>query len=118
MGITSDSKWSMNKSSFLALSTERKTHFLSSLAHQITVCARGVYPEQKPEAKTVEKLSTFNEMQHIISGHLRNMLAGDEKRYPDEVFLNILLEEAEIGGCESELAIAFDFALRHLLPNK
>ncbi|HXG07308.1 MAG TPA: hypothetical protein VNI77_08300 [Nitrososphaera sp.] len=106
------------KSSFIALPIGQKIYFLSLLSHQVTVYARGAYPEQTQDEKVVGKLMTFNELQHNISGLLRDMLAKDEKRYPDDVFIDILFGKAQTGGCESDLAGAFDFAFKLLPPGE
>jgi hypothetical protein len=100
---------------FSELSVDLKSYMLSLLAHQITVYARGAYPEQQPEREVILKLLTFNEIQHTVTGHLSRILSGDQKRYPDDSFIQILFEQASRGNCQMDLILAFSFAFKHTL---
>jgi len=109
-------EWVRNRYLFLQLPEERKILFFSFLAHELTVFARGAYPEQgQNNGESTNKLMAFNEMEHNITSQLAHMLAKNEKRYPDEVFADILFEKAQTANCESDLVVAFDFAFKRLL---
>jgi hypothetical protein len=107
---------------FSSLSPEIKKYVLSSLAHQITVCARAAYPEERrgsaPEVArdSQEKLRSCNELEHTVTGQLTHLLARDNKSYDDADFINILFDKAQLGSLEKEIAWAFQFALDHLTP--
>ena len=114
MSVPELDDWEMNKFSFCDLPMDRKIYFLSLLAHEITVHARGTYPEQVKENEAIEKLMAFNEIQHLVTSQLRHMLAKDEKRYSDEDFVDILFKKAQRGGCGRDLEMAFRFAFKYL----
>jgi hypothetical protein len=117
MEIERANELTRKKSMFLALPQDKKILFLSLLAHEITIGARGAYPEQVEKDEDTNKLVTFNELQHNITSQVAHMLAKDDKRYPDEVLIDILFEKAQTGGCGSDLIVAFDFAYKHLPSN-
>lgn len=99
--------------SFLLLPADQKILVLSCLSHELTVNARGIYPGQVEDHEAAEKLCTYNEVQHNVTSQLRHMLSNNEKRYPDNVFIDIIFEKARNGGCEGDLIAAF----RRSLPN-
>jgi hypothetical protein len=107
---------------FSSLSPELKKYVVSSLAHQITVCARATYPESRsggvPDGArdSYEILRLCNELEHTVTGQLTHLLADDNKSYDDADFINILFDKAQTGSLEKELAWAFQFALDHLKP--
>ena len=114
MEIKTDNEFANKKAVFLGLAEDQKILFLSFFAHEITISARGAYPEQVEQNDEIGRLVTFNELQHNITSQMAHMLAKDEKRYPDQVFIDILFSKAGTGNCESDLVGAFDFALKHL----
>lgn len=99
------------KVSYSTFSYDGKTSLLSVLALEITIRARGAYPEETDEKIDPKKLVGFNEIQHTIMGQLVKMLVKDEARYPDDVFLDILYEKAEDSSCEKDLFIALETAI-------
>lgn len=58
---------------------------------------------------------TFNEIQHNLTSQLNRYVGRDNQRYPDDVFLRILLEKATAVECDSELLLAFSQALERNL---
>jgi hypothetical protein len=101
---------------FLCLSQSQRRYVISSLAHLITVCARGAYAREEQGQEVTKKLHGFNELQHTVTGQLTHLLADDGKWYSDVDFVSILFDKARNEGIEAELIWALDFALGHLLP--
>lgn len=91
---------------------ERKIAVLAALSFQLTICARASYPGQTDDAESLKALTLFNELQHQITGFLEQLAAGDEERYPEDVFIQVLEQKAQAGGRAPELQWAFERALR------
>jgi hypothetical protein len=88
---------------YTVLDSTAKARFLAVLSNQLTVFMREQYDESLDCAVRTKRLMGANELQHHISSELRHHLDGDLDRYPDEVFLNILLEKAHYYVLSSEL---------------
>jgi hypothetical protein len=101
---------------FSCLSQGQRRYVISSLAHQITVCARGAYASKEQGQDVTRELLAFNEMQHTVTGQLAHLLADDSKWYSDVDFVNILFDKARNGGLEADLTWALEFTFGHLLP--
>jgi hypothetical protein len=105
---------------YSGLLSSQKTRLLSLLALNITVSARCSYPSQEDEnnteaiKKSLSDIIGFNEIQHTIMGQLVNLTDDDENRYPDDVFLAILLEKAQNSHCEKGLMSALKFSFNTL----
>lgn len=96
------------KEAFLAMSDARKTHMLALLAFNLTICARGVELDRRTDQTMVKKLLALNELQHTVTGQLLHRAAGDPLRYPDDVFMDILLETAQRDYTEKDLLNSFE----------
>jgi hypothetical protein len=68
--------------SFDRLGSEEKLHFLSSLAHRLTVDTRGVLMESHPRSADV--LCALNEMQHDITSALLILTGKEPARFSSE----------------------------------
>ena len=99
---------------YAALSDAGKVDFLALLAHALTVSARASYPGQVGDAEAAPRLVAFNELQHAVTGQLLKMMAGDERRHPDDAFIEIISECGKREGCEADFGWAVAFALEHL----
>ncbi len=99
---------------------EQKTQLLSSLALNITVSARGSYPSRETEndietiKRSLSDIIGFNEIQQTITGQLVHMIKNDEDRYPDDVFMAILLEETKNSHCGEGLLSALKFSFKRV----
>jgi hypothetical protein len=104
------------KQSYAGLLSDKKTFFLSILALELTVSARGAYPSQelKVEKDSLTRLICLNEIQHTVTGHLAKMINKDDERYPDDVFFEIMFEKASSGPCEKDLLTALKFSFKQL----
>ena len=92
---------------FLGMSAEQKPCLLALVAHNLTVCARASSLPEVQDAAARRKLLGLNELLHLITAQVMHLIRGDEDRYPDDVFLDILLETAEMKRCEEDLVHAF-----------
>ncbi|HEY5047033.1 MAG TPA: hypothetical protein VII49_03310 [Rhizomicrobium sp.] len=55
-------------------SASKKARFLARLAHELTVCSRGTYEAGTNGVLEPEVLRDFNEIQHRVTGSLRDHL--------------------------------------------
>ncbi len=76
---------------YAAMDIQHQLIFLARLAHRLTLVGRETYNDHGDIADS-EKLRSINEAQHRISGQQLKMLTDDERRYPDDVFANILID--------------------------
>src|SRR5262245_44717229 len=95
------------KSYIASTRDDEKALFLSRLIHTLTIGARWHYGEENAEAK----LMKVNEMIHLSSCKLRDVLTGTTKQYPDDVFVDILFET--VAADESDLQTALRWTLDH-----
>jgi len=94
---------------YSALSVKNQAKFLARLGFEMTVWARGAYSSlTADDSVSARLLSGYNELQHRINAHLMHLLYDDERRYPDDVFVNILFDMAGPAHCEERLASAFE----------
>jgi hypothetical protein len=98
---------------FSRLQADQKAMFLCLVGHEITIYAREAYPRETG-AEDVNKLAVFNEMLHSITSQLRHLLAGDNKRYTDDAFIEIIWNRAIKGSCDNELTWAFQSAMKQV----
>lgn len=98
------------KSALLKASSNQKIYALALLAHNITICIRGVSADQLSENQTISKLNGLNEVQHTITSRLMN-LALNKDEWSEDVFVDSLFESSQQDGCEGEMLLA----LRHTL---
>lgn len=75
---------------FSDLSNEEKADFLARLAYELTVAARDAYEIGTDDLTNPKLMRSINEIQHRILSQLSAILRKDEKRYPDEVFWQIV----------------------------
>src|SRR5271154_5733446 len=79
-------------SRYLALDRQEQILLLAKLANRLTIVARDTYDLQGGVANAV-RLRAVNEAQHRILAQLLQVLTGDARRYPDDVFANILVDQ-------------------------
>jgi hypothetical protein len=104
------------KTAFLSMSPNRKMRVLSLLAHNLTICARSAYLPEVNDDLARKKLCGLNELLHVVTSQLMHMVSEDTKRYPDDVFMDILIEKAQMGQCEGDLVRAFEWSSSANLP--
>jgi hypothetical protein len=77
---------------YSALTERQRVVFLSQLASELTVAARGTYVADTDAVADPPRLRELNEFQHRVTGHLRDVLTGNRTRRPDDVFCALVFE--------------------------
>lgn len=95
---------------YLGMSTDQKARLLSLVAHNLTVCARAASLPEVHDAPARRKLLGINELLHTVTAQVVHMIGGSEDGYPDDVFMDILLETAEMQRCGRDLVQAFEWS--------
>src|SRR4030095_3762254 len=98
------------KTTFISMSMNRQIPVLALFAHNLTICARSAYLPEVPDGRARRRLRGFNEILHTVTGQLMHMVSGDSERYPDDTFINIVLESAQADHCERDVAQAFEWS--------
>jgi hypothetical protein len=80
---------------YAGLHTPDQIMLLAKLADTLTLMARDTY-DQRGGVKDGVRLRAFNEAQNRILAQLLRLLAIDERRYPDDVFANIMVDQFQI----------------------
>jgi hypothetical protein len=76
---------------YSAMDLQHQLIFLTRLASRLTIVGTDTYDRQGGVADG-GRLRTVNEVQNRISSQQLRMLVGDEHRYPDDVFANIIID--------------------------
>jgi hypothetical protein len=92
---------------YSVLSASEQLRVLAEYAHDLTVIARGTYIPQTEDIADPRRLRLLNEVQHRVTGHMRHLISGDSKRYPDDVIVRIIIAEDD-----AELLKGFELAVR------
>ncbi len=98
------------RSEFLAMVPNRKVRVLSLLAHNLTICARSAYLPEVSDDLARQRLRGLNELLHVVTSQVRHLVWEDTNRYPDDVFMDILVEKAQMGNCEGDFLQAFQWS--------
>jgi hypothetical protein len=89
-------------------SSADKAYFLAVLAHELTVSARGTYEVGTDGVLQPEALRAFNEMEHRVTGSVRDHLRGIAGM-PLEAVLEMLMD---FGARHNQMA-AIQYAISH-----
>jgi FPC/CPF motif-containing protein YcgG len=96
---------------YVPLNDQAKVVFLTRVSHALTISMRGVYDSTEDPHQLIERFKGSNELQHQLSSQLRHLHQEDPRRYPDDVFINILVEKSTYYHIGGELAWALKFAM-------
>lgn len=92
---------------YLALNDQQRPEFLALLSFYLSTVARESYPEAGNDVSTaVRDFRVYNEMSQVVSKQLLAALGRSTPAYPQEIFLKVLLEDAQRSECEEPLAWA------------
>jgi hypothetical protein len=80
---------------YLALDEQGQKLLLVNIGHWLTVVGRDTY-DAKGDVEDGPRLRAVNEALHKIVGQLRQMISADDRRYPDTVFANIVIDQFEL----------------------
>jgi len=90
----------------------QQAKFLSRLAYQITIFARDTYDSNTDVLSNPAQLRCVNEMVHRILGQQFKLLLGDCERYPDDVFIEMIIDMAAACGFENYLSLSISDSLK------
>jgi hypothetical protein len=85
---------------YAVLNNQQQTVLLARLADRLTLVGRSTYGMTDNI-----KLRAVNEAQNRILAQLLRLLMGNESRYPDDIFANILVDQFEILELDPETII-------------
>jgi len=91
---------------FRSLPPASQIDTLVRLAYELTILGRDTYEPSSLGLRHPNRLRSLNEVQHRITSHVLALLAGDSRRYPDEVLAAIILEQDDPELCR-QVATAF-----------
>src|SRR5262245_37534624 len=78
---------------FANLHASEQVRFLVRFSWELTLVGRNYYAVGTEELTEPRALRAVNELQHQISQHVRALLENDDSRYPDDVFVSIILDD-------------------------
>jgi len=93
---------------YLGLADADKMILLALVSSQLTIHGRAVGLDLSGE-KQIMAFKGLNEIGHQISQHIV-ALGANHKKYPEDVFLRILAEEASSAGLSAHLAQSLQWA--------
>jgi hypothetical protein len=79
---------------YAALDISKQAKVLATLGDRFTLLARDTYNHPDDVADT-KRLRKFNEAGNRIFGHLTRILTNDDRRYPDDVYADILVDQLD-----------------------
>jgi len=97
---------------YCGLGSSAKVRFLARAAYNLTVELRCDYDDALDCKMRLQRLQGANELQHHLTAELAHHYNLDEKRYPDDVLFNILIEKAMFYEILPELLSAFSRATK------
>lgn len=80
---------------FCQYSPREQIDFLVYLAHALTILARDTYEVGTEGVTNPSRLRRINELQHRVIGFLLALRRNEAGRYPDDVFVRMLLEHPD-----------------------
>jgi hypothetical protein len=92
---------------FTSYSLAEKREFVAQLMYELTVVGRGTYEIGQDGLSVPQRLRHLNEVQHRLGAYLWALLRNDERRYPDDVLLRIVLEQPTDHELEQQLRATF-----------
>jgi hypothetical protein len=95
---------------FSSLPKSEQIGVISQIAHALIIAARETYVPQSNEIAKPFELRGCNELQHQLMGHLLKLIDNNTARYPDELFIQILFEMADLHQISSKL----NNAIKHI----
>jgi len=86
---------------FAVLPERPKLMFLVFLCHELTIAGRNSYEPQTDSLKKPDQLRKINEIQHRVSGCMRDLLAGHASIEQSIAKWVLAQTDAELGGLMS-----------------
>jgi hypothetical protein len=91
---------------YTSLDSRQQIVLLTKLADWLTFMARDTY-SSRGGVEDSERLRNFNEALNRILAQLRRLVSDDRRRYPDDVFANILVDQFDILKFDPEIIMNF-----------
>jgi hypothetical protein len=93
---------------YQSLSPGEQVRFLLRFGWRLTVVARHYYVPQTEDLAVPAAVREINELQHRVLSHALSVLTGEQARYPDDVFVAIVIDNtSETNGLRSRVEAAF-----------
>lgn len=92
---------------FSNYSPQAQIDFLVHFAHTLTILARDTYEVGEEGLTQPARLRRMNEVQHRIMGFVLALMKQEVKRYPDHVFVRLLLDHPDDLDLQQQLREAF-----------
>jgi hypothetical protein len=80
---------------FQQLPSSKQVSVLAAFGFNLTIVARDTYVVGELGIHAPERLRAINEIQHRVLAHILALATEDDRRYPDDVLLSILLDHAD-----------------------
>lgn len=96
---------------FTQLSERERLAVLAEWACELTVAARATYVPGAETVQEPEKLRKFNEPLNRVARQVQQFIQHSSRRYPDDVFVEMVDETSRELGCEQQLRKAMERAL-------
>jgi hypothetical protein len=80
----------------IQLESRRKSFFITSLAHALTIVARSTYEIQTEEVAKLRQLRSINEVQHRLLACLRDVLAETNVPEFEKSIARWVLDQSDI----------------------
>jgi hypothetical protein len=90
---------------YTGMTNSAQAVFLARMLLRLNVLGRGTYSVGEG-VEDPALLRKFNEAQNRIESQLVRLLLSDLKRYPDDVFANIVFDQFEMLGLSSQITMA------------
>lgn len=78
---------------FVALGPERQVRVLAAFAHRGRINARGTDVPGTEDIADPRRLRMLNDVQHRMTGHIRQLRTSDAMRYTDDALARIAIAE-------------------------
>ena len=101
---------------FSSYSVEEKEQFLAHLMYELTILARESYEVGRDGLTDPQRVRLLNEVQHRVSAFLWALLRNDSQRYPDDVFVRIILGFPDDSVLGRQLYESFARLANHRVP--
>jgi hypothetical protein len=92
---------------FASYSLAEKEEFIAQFIYELTIVGRGTYVVGQDGLTEPQRLRLINEVQHRLSAYLLALLRHNERRFPDDVLLRIVLEWGNDHELEQQLRATF-----------
>jgi hypothetical protein len=97
------------------LDRDDRLKFLLNFGYRLTIVARYFYVPGTEELESPAAVRAVNEIQHQVFAQAIAVIAGDDRRYPDDVFVPIVTDDVpDHGNLRGLVRWAFEEAVHGL----